>query len=229
MVEKNKSGSRTVKYVDVSKRALFPNEPSKEDIKQGAVGASYLLAGLASVVMTDPMAIKKAMHDNGKTVTVRFYEPIIGTDGNELGVRPVYITVNKTIPKNEYLNEENYAKESLWVQMLEKAYAVWGYHVNDTTRARIDNEKQRIKEQLLAENSMRTPGDIEREAEQRALQLVREEKGSYEKIRGGKSSEFIKYFTGKEPEAPAHTNANILHVEESVYQFDDLDKKETAM
>ena len=44
------------------------------------MGDCYLIAGLASVIVTEPMAIKRAVRDNGKTATARFYEPVYGTE-----------------------------------------------------------------------------------------------------------------------------------------------------
>lgn len=110
--------------------ALFPHEPSPNDIKQGGgVEDCFMLSALASIAANDPQKIKDAMKDNGDTVTVRFF------DGENK--TPVYITVNKTINKIGGTNA--YASSSLWVQMIEKAYV--GY-LNTVVAPRKPHEKK---------------------------------------------------------------------------------------
>ncbi len=107
-------------------KPLFPHEPSVNDIAQGGLGDCYLLASLASVVHTSPQMIKDCMRDNGDgTVTVRFYKNV-----EEPGqpMRPVYVRVKKSVPEGDV-----YARGSLWVQMIEKAYAASGLHHGQET------------------------------------------------------------------------------------------------
>ncbi len=98
---------------------LFPDEPKLSDIKQGAIGDCYLMAGLGSIVDKDPGVIKRAIRDNGDgTVTVRLFDKT--TDDPPQFVEK-FIAFEKSILKSK---EGDHAKDTLWVQMLEKAYAI---------------------------------------------------------------------------------------------------------
>ena len=115
---------------DRKNRPLFLHTPCIKDLKQGEVGDCYLLAGLGSVVASSPDLIRQLMRDNGDgTVTVRFFrnKEDDGTD------EPLYVTVKKTVPKNIVTQGDEYARGCLWVQMIEKAYAVSGIHSNAVT------------------------------------------------------------------------------------------------
>ncbi|MDO4812502.1 MAG: C2 family cysteine protease [Eubacteriales bacterium] len=107
--------------------ALFPHEPSPNDIKQGyGINDCFMLAPLAQIASTNPQKIKDAMRDNNDgTVTVRFFTPGKRPKGWKLGdpepaKEPAYVTVNKTV--NKLAGSNVYASSSLWVQMYEKAY-----------------------------------------------------------------------------------------------------------
>ncbi|MDR1954080.1 MAG: hypothetical protein LBQ21_06370 [Clostridiales Family XIII bacterium] len=107
---------------DATKEPLFPHAPSISDIRQGTLGDCFLLAGLASIVNRDPMLIRQAMKDNKNgTVTVRFYNKYTDADTRTESSETVYVTVDKKVPR-----VSQYAKESLWVQMLERAYTASG-------------------------------------------------------------------------------------------------------
>ena len=105
-------------WVSRKNDSLFPHTPSSNDIKQG-VGLEdcYMLSALGEMVNKDPKSVTDAMKDNGDgTVTVRFWK------GEKDKREPVFITVNKT--ESRVLGGMNsYASGSLWVQMMEKAYA----------------------------------------------------------------------------------------------------------
>ncbi|MBF2052527.1 MAG: hypothetical protein IGS03_03570 [Candidatus Sericytochromatia bacterium] len=95
---------------------LFEGPVSVSDIRQGSIGDCYLIAGIYSIAQKNPQAIHEMMKDNGDgTVTVRLYDKNKDTQQLE----PIYITVDKSVP-----NDDAHAKDTLWVQMLEKAYAV---------------------------------------------------------------------------------------------------------
>jgi Calpain family cysteine protease/Domain of unknown function (DUF4157) len=92
--------------------ALFPQKPTMDDIQQGALGDCYLLAAMASVVQRDADHFIRHMKDNlDGTVTVRLYSAVD---------TPLLVTVDKTVVGQKY------AKNTLWVKLLEKAYVASG-------------------------------------------------------------------------------------------------------
>lgn len=212
--KKHTGGLFSATYKDVSDRVLFPGEPSIEDIKQGEVGDCYLLAGLASVVMKDPMAIKRAMRDNGTTVTVRFFEPVKDIDGIEVGLRPVYVTVNKTIARYNLINRDVYSKGALWVQMIEKAYAAWGGTEREKDVDRKEELQKEIKERYLSNGMDMETAELR--AEQEASDRMREMKASYEGIVGGSAGTFVRCLTGREEEMVQHLRLETKEQAEAV-------------
>jgi hypothetical protein len=109
------------KFVKTDK-PLFEKEPSPEDIKQGAIGDCFLLAGLGAMVSKDPGVIKRAILDNGDgTVTVRLFDKQGTRDKPTFEQK--FITFEKSVLESD---EGDHAKDSLWVQMMEKAYAIHG-------------------------------------------------------------------------------------------------------
>lgn len=95
---------------------LFPKEISVRDIKQGAIGDCYLIAGIYSITAKDPNAIYNMIKDNEDgTVTVKMFD----VNNNTLKLEPKFITFEKST-----LNSNEKAEDTLWVQMLEKAYAI---------------------------------------------------------------------------------------------------------
>ncbi len=93
---------------------LFPHEPTINDVRQGGIGDCFFMGAVCSVVTAHPGLIKHMMKDDGQGhVTVRLFS---FEDG---GFKPFYIKVNKTVPRRG--NRDLYAKDALWVQMLEKA------------------------------------------------------------------------------------------------------------
>lgn len=125
---------KQLEWVDRSDEPLFPHEPSAADVFQGGVGDCYFLAGISAVVTHNPQAIRDMIRDNNDgTVTVRLYRhnrP--GEDIND--PVPYYITVDKSTPNLVQTGGDAYAKNVLWVQLIEKAYAASGFHKDgDTT------------------------------------------------------------------------------------------------
>lgn len=93
---------------------LFEGPPSPSDVRQGALGDCFLIAPIYDLVRRDPQSIQDMMKDNGDgTVTVRLFKQ------NANRLEPDYITVEKSVPDNDA-----HAEDTLWVQMIEKAYAV---------------------------------------------------------------------------------------------------------
>lgn len=131
---------------------LFPNgKVSPRDVKQGPIGNCHAIAAIYSIVQKDPDYIKRMIKDNGDgTVTVRLFDK--DKNGN---IFPKYIKMEKsTLETNEH------ARDSLWVQMLEKAYAshkgsyqlmAQGGLPKDTLTAFLGKEFKRIQ---LDENTL---------------------------------------------------------------------------
>ena len=123
---------------DMSQEPLFPEEPTEDQVAQGALGDCYMLAALAATAQQDPNKIKEAMKDNWDgTVTVRFFN-----DNKE----PVYVTVDKSIPREKSpsqkllnITDDVYARNTLWVQLMEKAYAASGLHKKKSFEAEEKN------------------------------------------------------------------------------------------
>lgn len=104
---------------------LFPQDPSPKDVKQGSTGDCYLMAIMASLADSDPQFIKDMMKDKGSTVVVRLFHVTADRSGNK-SFEARYFEIEKSVPKDGN-GDAMFAKESLWVQMLEKAYAAGGF------------------------------------------------------------------------------------------------------
>ncbi|HAA14709.1 MAG TPA: hypothetical protein DCE41_24685 [Cytophagales bacterium] len=132
---------------------LFPNGvPRIEDIKQGNVGDCWLLAALASIVNKKPEVIMNIISDqsspdeNNGQVKVKLYcleeeqqaplsykkEIRLKVDGNGNPEFNTYV-INKTVPVVRITQgnkkEEVYARNALWVQLIEKAFV---FHLHET-------------------------------------------------------------------------------------------------
>jgi hypothetical protein len=105
---------------------LFPPDPEAAHVKQTTLGDCYLQASVASLAEKNPGLIKAMMRDNGDdTVTVRLYE-VDETDQSNHQYAAKYIRVNKSVPKN-FEGQDVYNAGSLWVRLIEKAYAAGGF------------------------------------------------------------------------------------------------------
>ncbi|MEM7536518.1 MAG: C2 family cysteine protease [Chloroflexota bacterium] len=109
---------------------LFAVAPAVAHVKQGVLGDCYFLSVVASIVDHDPQQIKDIMTDLGNRVKVRFYQ-----NGNKK-----FVSVNKEVPaffspntNDPVFNIPNnlgsvrapYARGSLWIKILEKAYVLF--------------------------------------------------------------------------------------------------------
>lgn len=122
---KNFTIKKTARFVSREEKSLFEGIPKVADIHQGHVNDCYFLSALTTIVAKDPDYILKAMKDNANgTVTVRFYK-----EG-----KPVYVTVKKEVPVN-IMGRDVGAQRSLWVQMMERAFAVFAarYEIESKT------------------------------------------------------------------------------------------------
>ncbi|MGE3726488.1 MAG: C2 family cysteine protease [Candidatus Sericytochromatia bacterium] len=102
---------------------LFPHPPSVHDIKQGAIGDCYFMAGLAGIVAQKPEAVKNMIRDNGNgTVTVKLFD-VKEVDGHKT-FAPKYLTFDKSVLHTDFAIREHASKDAPWIALLEKAYAI---------------------------------------------------------------------------------------------------------
>ncbi len=132
--------------------SLFPNTPSHNDELQGMLGDCYLISALGTLADSNPAAIENMIINNGDgTYTVRFYTGMYGTTGygSDGGIgagfvanSPItadYVTVDCTLPASTYgtLAYADYGNlcsstaNSLWIPLIEKAYAQWNATGNE--------------------------------------------------------------------------------------------------
>ncbi len=120
--EKDEDAGFQMNYRDARFEPLFRFSPKPSDVMQGSLGDCYFVASLAAIAAQNPSIIRNAMRDNRDgTVTVRLF-----TDNCE----PVYVTVDKAVPRVN--GQHPYAQnqgESLWVQIMERAFVQSGLHI----------------------------------------------------------------------------------------------------
>lgn len=110
------------KYEDVGQQTnLFPVEPNLTHVKQGQLGDCYFVTAVSSLVQRSPKKIMEIMTDKGDYVEVKFY--------NEEKKRST-VRVNKSVVKysngeHPIVGKDAYTRGSVWVQLLEKAYATF--------------------------------------------------------------------------------------------------------
>jgi hypothetical protein len=118
-------------YANFSGHVLFSSAgPSENDIYQGSIGDCYFLATLSAVAKTDPELIRQSVLEVGDgTYLVQFFQ----------GSSKVYVRVDGQLPVMPG-NQLDYAglgaQGSIWVAIMEKAYAI--FHGPSPSYANID-------------------------------------------------------------------------------------------
>ncbi|MBN3922545.1 C2 family cysteine protease [Nostoc sp. NMS4] len=120
--------------VDITGKQILP---SVDDVKQASIGDCYLEAAIASIAKTNPQYIISMFDDYGDTVRVRLYDVNTSSTASSTTFTPStprYIKVEKSVVKSR-TGELLYNKGSLWVHILQKAYAAAGFGGNASKTA----------------------------------------------------------------------------------------------
>ncbi len=129
----------TSKEIEIPDAPIFPHEPMMTDVSQRVSGECYLYAGLQNVARMYPQKIKEMIKDNGDgTATVRLYGKKFNKETRTTEFVPVYVRVDKVISKfgAAGIQYERMGEDCLWVNLIERAYAMSGLH---ETRGENDN------------------------------------------------------------------------------------------
>jgi hypothetical protein len=108
---------------DFSDKPLFASTgPNADDVFQGSTGDCYFVARLSAIADANPEVIRKMVVDLGDgTYAVRFYR----------NGQPEYVRVDADLYWDPVSGKPTYAKlgrqESIWVPIIEKAYAFWRF------------------------------------------------------------------------------------------------------
>jgi hypothetical protein len=173
-------------YVDADRagfQALFPVRPSLDQVLQGGLGDCYLLASVSSIVQRNPQHFVDHMVDNlDGTVTVMLYSAVD---------EPHPVVVRKSFPG------ERFARETLWVKILEKAYVASGLWRRPPPEPRIAaaSESSSTSTSTSSTSVSEWSATGEPETEQPPLGRPR-----YTDIQGGSSEPALLHLTGKRTE-----------------------------
>ncbi|PKL75066.1 MAG: hypothetical protein CVV27_17285, partial [Candidatus Melainabacteria bacterium HGW-Melainabacteria-1] len=133
--------------------AIFPKAPSPKDIKQGKMGDCFFLAGLSSIVASDPKAVTNMIKDNGNgTVTVKLFD--VEGQGDAKTFKPKYITFDKSILHTDFSIREHADTSVPWVALMEKAYAI---HKGSYTKLGEGGFANDVYEALLGKAAVKEP------------------------------------------------------------------------
>lgn len=108
-------------------RELFPNTtPSTNEVKQGNLGNCWLLAALITITNRNPNEIRNIIkkEDEDDLYTVTMHD--INGDGENKTYNKRTITIDNKIATDDQ-GKEIFSEEYLWVQLIEKAYTMFGF------------------------------------------------------------------------------------------------------
>ena len=188
----NTTTAFAITYSDRRNDALFPHEPSMNDIEQRALGDCYLQAGISALVMNHPEKLKEGMRDNGDgTVTVRFFK-----SRDKLEESEKEALVSERI--NDLWKNENYSgmnDEELMFKLLQHGN---DENIKDPYTDRCKASEQEELDRFLQENADRTIAQNERNQLKvyfysPRLNLFRVLQETEQLINGEKSLDFARY------------------------------------
>ena len=115
---------------------------------------------------------------------------------------PIYVTVDKKVPR--VMGADFYAANSLWVSMIERAYAASGLHNRksrqpDSAKDQaamnkfLNNERKILEKQ---DNPKLLPEEVNYLLAKKQREYMENYRRSYKNIEGGQSSDFLQTFTG---------------------------------
>ncbi len=100
---------------------LFPIAPDVTHVRQGQLGDCYFVTAVSSLVQRDASKITEMMDDKGAYVEVKFYN----NEGKRSTVRVSKSVVKYGNGTHAIVGTDAYTRGSLWIQVLEKAYATF--------------------------------------------------------------------------------------------------------
>lgn len=121
---------------------------------------------------------------------------------NEPETIPIYVTVDKKVPR--VMGADLYAANSLWVSMIERAYAASGLHERElrepesaSDKAAMENFLENEKKILLKqENPKLTLQEVDYLLAKKQKAYMEDYRRSYNHIEGGHTSTFLEALTG---------------------------------
>ena len=115
---------------------------------------------------------------------------------------PIYVTVDKKVPR--VMGADLYAANSLWVSMIERAYAASGLHRRELREPESESDQAALKKFLDKEkeilikqdNPKLMPSEVDYLLAKKKRAYMEDYRRSYKHIEGGSSSEFLETLTG---------------------------------
>ena len=115
---------------------------------------------------------------------------------------PIYVTVDKKVPR--VIGADLYAANSLWVSMIERAYAASGLHRRELREPESESDQAALKKFLDKEkeilikqdNPKLMPSEVDYLLAKKKRAYMEDYRRSYKHIEGGSSSEFLETLTG---------------------------------